>query len=341
MKILFDCTGFGYFAVADVMARPLGGTEHCLCYLIPGLRNLGHVVDYVCRDDLRWEEGIVDVVIHVSHIDQRLYDVPAKHVYFSHHPLLLDSSNRLRGMDALVCLSSWHRERYTSLLEAEGIRDKPVCVIGYGYDSRYFPPEELGGSYDLRLLGGGLIYHSFPNRGLSFLLDWAPDILEIDERLRIHVCSGREIYWREQVGLGEDLDKHSSWHLDRVRYFGAVSFSVLTHVLRSSFLHVYPCSKVDESFCMAVWMSQAVGLPVITTNYGALPETAAGQWIVPVGEGGIAEVKEAFCAAIEAFVKSPALWLEYAMRGKKHVLGNEWGIVVSRWEDLLAEVVYG
>ena len=343
MKILFDCTGFAPFGLDDVMERPLGGTEHSVCYLVKGLRSLGHSVDYICGgEDWRWDKQ-VDVIVHVSVIGPALVGRDTKHVFWSHHPQLLSPAACYDEMDKIICLAEFHRATLCGLLdqiERPFPMDSKVVVIGHGYDPAYYfsaPTED-------RVLGGVLVYHSFPNRGLGVLLDWASDILKIDPRLTICAYTGQEIYWRGRTGLGDEkLSTHSSLSLGRVLCNGPIPFPELAHILNNAFLHVYPCVKSDEAFPAAVWMSQAAGLPVLTTAWGGLVEVAAGQMLVYPKGGNVRDlfVKQYFLEHIEMLVKYSDLWEMYSQRGRRHVKGRTWGAMAKEWEDLLAEVVYG
>ncbi|MDF1824402.1 MAG: glycosyltransferase family 4 protein [Verrucomicrobiales bacterium] len=104
---------------------------------------------------------------------------------------------------------------------------------------------------------------------------------------------------RYQASIVEEIDRRGLKEIVRVR--GAVSLDELSGYYEEANLYVQP--SVEEGFCMTALDAAALGLPVIGSPAGVLPE------LCRMSEGALVpSVVEDLCCAIEHFVAAD-LWL--------------------------------
>lgn len=121
-----------------------------------------------------------------------------------------------------------------------------------------------------------LIYFSTPWRGLDVLLD-AMESLQDDPDITLDVYSSTIIYGNQFQQENEKAftylyDKAKS--LKNVNYKGYLQHNKLVNILHTYDVNCHP-STWEETFCISAMESLAAGLVLISTNLGAIPETAA------------------------------------------------------------------
>lgn len=120
-----------------------------------------------------------------------------------------------------------------------------------------------------------LMYTSVPWRGLVILLK-AIDILnEKRDDFELHVYSSTKIYGNDfekqnQNGFDELFEKCKN--TKNVIYKGYAPNDVIRQELINTDILTYPCIE-EETSCLCAMEALMAGCHVLTTNYGALPET--------------------------------------------------------------------
>jgi len=126
-----------------------------------------------------------------------------------------------------------------------------------------------------------IIHHCTPWRGLNVLL-YAMQIIQ-NKNITLDVYSSNEIYGSEFAN-NANKDMHPLFEqakkLPNVNYIGYKPNEYILEHMTDYDLFVYP-SIFEETFCASALEALASGLHVITTNFGALPETCA-EWPVYV-----------------------------------------------------------
>ena len=126
-----------------------------------------------------------------------------------------------------------------------------------------------------------IIHHCTPWRGLNVLL-FAMQMLK-NKNITLDVYSSCEIYGDEFTrDHGKDFIPliEQAKKLPNVNYIGYKPNEYIKEHMSDYHLFVYPCI-FEETFCVSALEALASGLHVITTNFGALPETCA-EWPVYV-----------------------------------------------------------
>ena len=124
-----------------------------------------------------------------------------------------------------------------------------------------------------------IIHHCTPWRGLNVLL-LAMQMLR-NENVILDVYSSCKVYGSEFADGHEmafkDIYKQAE-ELPNVNYIGYKTNEYILENMTNYDLFVYP-SIFEETFCVSALEALASGLHVITTNFGALPETCS-EWPV-------------------------------------------------------------
>ncbi len=332
-----------------VFKRPLGGTQTSITFLAKALADKGHNVCVVGADASQKEpecySGVLccpktsfrpsksEVAVHINEVWRDFLPYATVNILWRHLPGV--SYAELIGIDKVVCLSEFHKQG----MVGSSLRPEDCAVIHYGVDISYFS----GVHHQHRL-----IYHSVPNRGLSFLLNWLPDLLKIDPEIKLVVCSGWNIYWDDKKIIDDlpevhrepwppDLQRNQKIGHPNVEFVGAVPLPLLCERLSQAWIHVYPCCKPDETFSLAVLLSQAAGLPVVTSKIGGLLDSASNQILIDFSNGIDGSYKDRFLGAVEKLLYDMNFWEMYHRRAERFAAHHSWEEIVGEWENLFKE----
>ena len=209
----------------------------------------------------------------------------------THHGL---TPRRAGNIDHVLALSGWHaneiRESYPWLDEGK------VARIRNGIHPPFF--EHDGLERERRV-----VYSSTPDRGLGLLLDVWPAVRDRAPDAKLVVTYPGYADRFDIKGLLERADSMADQGVSVVR--GGMSQDHLARLMLTSRVWAYPAwngEKVYETSCIGAMEAQAAGLTVVCGGWGALPETAAGQyWIVgdPATSGWRAEFTDVITAALQ------------------------------------------
>jgi len=120
-----------------------------------------------------------------------------------------------------------------------------------------------------------LIYTSTPWRGLAILMRTVEMLNEKRKDFEVDIYSSTLLYGSNFDELNKK--KYQSLfdkcrEIPNINYKGLVSNEEVKQALMKSHILAYPCI-FEETSCLAAIEAMAAGCKVVTTNYGALPET--------------------------------------------------------------------
>lgn len=240
--------------------KPIGGTE--ILY--------NNLIKYTGRS---WEDK---VNLILSFTDSNLIDSNRVNVVWQH---LYTDQGAAQGMqypqftnsvDYFVYVSNWQLDQYKKDFGVDYLNN---IVIKNAIDPIEFkekPKDKIK-----------LIYTSMPDRGLEILLEAWRIMNRKDVELIVY--SSNIIY-----GKGYSDAKHGEYdklfntcRLDpNISYKGFGLNQAVRKALQSSHILAYP-SIYPETSCLAAIEAGAAGCKIVTTDFGALPETCNG-WAVHV-----------------------------------------------------------
>ena len=160
----------------------------------------------------------------------------------------------------LIFVSHWQQQQFKTLLNIP--YDRGV-VIKNAIDP--IPKHEETETKDLQL-----IYASTPQRGLDILVN-ALNLIDRSD-FHLHVFSSYKLYGWEKNDepykpLFEMCEKDP-----RVTYYGAVPYDELREHWKNMHILAYP-STWQETSCRVAMEAMSARCAIVTSNYGALPET--------------------------------------------------------------------
>ena len=223
----------------------------------------------------------------------RVNDLEEKPRLYWIHDLALDPSHSLLtkpgGMnffEKLIFVSHWQQQQFNTLLN---IPYSNGVVIKNAIDP--ISEHQKNKTDTLQLM-----YCSTPQRGLDVLLT-ALDMLERRD-FHLHVFSSFKIYgWKQNdepfQPLFDKIDEHPN-----MTSYGAVPYDELREAWKKMHILAYP-STWQETSCRVAMEAMSAHCAVVTSNWGALPETCGEfGYVYPYTEDKL-EHAERFADALE------------------------------------------
>jgi len=224
------------------------------------------------------------------------------------------------SLDAIVFVSHWQYEQYRKKYNIPG---KKCFVIKNAIDSIeiHSKPKDVK-----------LIYTSMPDRGLELLID-AYELLK--NKVEVEIYSGTKIYGQQYheatknkyTALYKRIKKLNLQHFDY-----APNDKVIDALKRSHIL-AYP-SIFQETSCLSAIQALAAGCTVVTTNFGALPETCC-DWATFVPLDNRQDFVKRFASTLDETI------LEYRYNEDQVRYYNKywtWNTRIKEWEKLFGKL---
>lgn len=254
--------------------------------------------------------------------------------------------------DKLIVVSDWHLNKLSALFN---IPTNHFQIFRNGVHLPLFTqgppplsPFSKGGLGEflenkIKRASLRLIYTSVPDRGLDILLDIFPQIKEEIPEAELHIFSGFDLWGKQEDWCNEMSGEiFKKTNRQGVILHKTVNKQELAIELLKSTLFVYPNHTAPkthffaETSCIAALEAQAAGLPVITSNRGALGETVINNrtGILIDGEPYSDEYKNNFIKAIVNLLKDKKKWQEFSNRAKMRIFENHsWAMIAKEWEQ--------
>ena len=244
------------------------------------------------------------------------------------------NKKRFHEYDWYVFNSHWNYEKFRYMF---GIPEDKCTVIKNGID--HFPQRKIYKKDDPIKI----IHHCTPWRGLNVLL-LAMQLIN-NPNITLDVYSSCKVYGSE---FSENNEKEygplydQAKNLKNVNYIGYKPYEYIRDHITDYDLFVYP-SIFEETFCCSALEALAAGMHVITTNFGALPETCS-EWPVYINYTTNLELlAQSFAHAIEASTKylhEPKMQTYLEEQQKFYKKFYSWQRKGSEWENFLAGAIH-
>jgi len=235
--------------------NPKGGTEILKEQLIKQLPEGSvdgiNLVGSICHPSLIKEDKVNIIWQHLS------YDQP--NVQMMRDRKFVDS------VDLFVYVSHWQYNKFREHFQIPEYKSIVIKNATYAFENK---PKNIGGRIKL-------IYTSTPWRGLAILIKAVEILNQTRDDFTLDIYSSTKIYGTafEKAEEGKfdalfDLCKKTK----NVNLHGYATNDEIRKALTYSHIYAYP-SIFEETSCLAAIEAMSAGCKVVTTNYGALPET--------------------------------------------------------------------
>lgn len=334
--------------------KSLGGSETAALCMAREMARLGHRVRMFCATE---RPGVYDGVLYDRFEDWQSYALTTPHdvSIIQRAPQLLTTQLASR-VTLLWCHDLALRRQRDQLLGTAWAVDRYLVLSRYmadQYREVYDLPEEFlwetRNGLDLDLIPAAapeerdprsLVYSARPERGLDVLIDLIlPRILEQEDvTLTILGYDNAVDHLRDfYAEIGERCRPYG----DRVRHGGCLTKPDLYEAYSRAGVYVYPTPgrllpEFAEISCITAMEAMACGLPIVTSDRGALSETISpGAGVLLAGDSTSPEYAEAFAGAVVGLIRNPAARDQMAEEGRKRAASLGWADVARDWTDRL------
>jgi glycosyltransferase involved in cell wall biosynthesis len=337
MLVVMADDGIAFDGATPVRA-PLGGAERAFVALAEAFARRGHRVlarnRCVAATELNgvdWRpigQGLPERAdLYIANRGHRLIGrvAAAKSVFWVHNPGRYLKKPRyvaalMRHRPVIVTLGQSHAQTLPWWMPSGG-----RAVIPYGL------PTELRAERPVRAPPPPrAIFTSNPLRGLDWLLErWARDIHPALPAAELHLYCGAAVYGGAHADrMAKVLARADALATAGVIRHPPVRQAALARALESTRVMLYR-GDVGETFCLALAEAQALGVPAVVQNLGAVAER-----VIDGVTGAVAADDAAFVREAVALLSDDALWLRRHEAALAQQKGLSWDDVAARFEDL-------
>lgn len=365
MYIVMHCMGMP-FNGATLHEKSLGGSETAALYLAKKLAERGHKVTLFTNTD---QEGNYDGVSYIN-AGQATEQTPLgdKFHYYAEntqhdvciiqrHPQAFTRrfqskinlwwlhdlgiirnrdmiSAQLWNVDGVLTVSQFHKDQ---ICDVWGINPDIVHPIQNGVDLEMVAQASPDRPPITDARSKNLIYTSRPERGLEHLVAYGGIMERLGDNYHLYVCNYDNTtehmrdYYQYLYQRCEELPN--------VTILGHLPKLELYEQMMVMDMLVYPCPgpqqpEFDEVSCITAMEAMACGLPMITSDRGALPETCAdsGVQLIEPNEDGSVNI-ERFVEAVESFDGSGVLVDKQLEAAKRY----DWSITARQVDEIIKD----
>tara|TARA_Y100000310_G_scaffold78084_1_gene74718 strand:+ start:8231 stop:11128 length:2898 start_codon:yes stop_codon:yes gene_type:complete len=339
----------------------LGGSETAGLSMAKELARLGHTVRLFCNtpnphnDDLgviyypvNMFQTYASTIPHDICIVQRVPEVFGTNVASKLnvlwvHDLAIKQSEKvvkaaLWNIDRILTVSQFHTGQYKKTFD---LPDSLFYTSRNGIHLEKVPTVEQARDYN------NLVYAARPERGLDLLLEKIfPKLLEKKSDIKLSIC-GYDNTVSKMEAFYNHIDSLMKRFPNNVKWMGALTKEKLYQLYSTSGAYIYPtpsptAKDFREVFCISILEAQACGLPVITSNIGALPEVLdpyAGY--LTDGDSLTEEYQDKFVENVLTTIDSRyrSAWQDMSKTGKLHARKFSWSGLAENWCDEFKSVI--
>ena len=235
--------------------NPKGGTEILKEQLIAQLPEESldgiNLIGSICHPSLVKEDKINILWQHLS------YDQP--------NVRLMQDRKFVDSIDYFIYVSHWQYNKFREIYKIPEYKSFVIKNATHAFDT-----VEKQKDNKIKLL-----YTSTPWRGLAVLIKSIEILNKTREDFEVDIYSSTKIYGSKFDENEKDkfevlFDKCKN--TPNVNYLGYADNDSVRAAVQRAHIYAYP-SIFEETSCLAVIEAMSAGCHVVTTNYGALPET--------------------------------------------------------------------
>ena len=240
--------------------NPKGGTEilkeQLIAQLEPGSIEGINLIGSICHPSLVEKDKTNILWQHLS------YDQP--NVQYMRDRKFVDS------IDYFIYVSSWQYNKFREQFQIPEYKSFVIKNATHPFESVPKPILNTIPQTKIKLL-----YSSTPWRGLAVLIKAIEILNKTRDDFEVDIYSSTKIYGSQfeenEKGKFDELFNKCK-NTPNVNYHGYASNEEIRKALLTTHIYSYP-SIFAETSCLAIIEAMSAGCHVVTTNYGALPET--------------------------------------------------------------------
>ena len=306
---------------------PKGGTEilkeQLIAQLEPGSIDGINLIGSFCHPSLIQKDKTNVIWQHLS------YDQP--NVQYMQDRKFVDS------VDYFIYVSHW---QYNKFRERFQIPEYKSFIIKNATPAFEAKPKSDVISPVIPQNKVKLLYTSTPWRGLAILIK-AIDILNKTRNdFELDIYSSTKIYgdaFEEAEKDKFDALFNKCKGTDNVNFRGYGLNSQIREALEDTHVYVYP-SIFEETSCLAVIEAMSAGCHVVTTNYGALPETCGEFATMIEFDSNIQNLIERYAQTLNSVIdnyKNNVYKEDLEMQIKYYNKYYSWNTRITEWNNFL------
>ena len=300
--------------------NPKGGTEILKEQLLAQLPEESldgiNLIGSICHSSLVKEDKINILWQHLS------YDQP--NVRLMHDRKFVDS------IDYFIYVSHWQYNKFREIYKIPEYKSFVIKNATHTFDT-----VEKQKDNKIKLL-----YTSTPWRGLAVLIKSIEILNKTREDFEVDIYSSTKIYGSKFDENEKDkfevlFDKCKN--TPNVNYLGYADNDSVRAAVQRAHIYAYP-SIFEETSCLAVIEAMSAGCHVVTTNYGALPETC-GEFATMIefdssGQNLIERYAETLNSVIDNY-KNNLYKDDLEMQIKYYNKNYSWETRIQEWKNFL------
>jgi len=339
----------------------LGGSETAGWALARELAARGHTVRMFANlpdnragtwDDVQYfpiqaSQSFFDNIPHDVSIIQRMpeffsHRIASKlHILWCHDLGMARMFGQFRAsswnIDACAVVSDWMKEQYKRVYE---MKDEYFFLGRNGITLDDFPPSFRKVPYEKakRRDRKRLVFSARPERGMDVLVKRIlPPLFAADPEIHVSLFGYYNPVEHFQQFYNE-MSQECAKYGNRIMFEGYKDKRSLYTDYTHSGIYVYPTpSPILPSFaevsCISLMEAQAAGMPIVSSNRGALSETLApGAGALIDGDPMSDEYRDAFVAKVLHYVNDETAYMEASIAGRKAAEKMLWSQRAEEWE---------
>ena len=217
-------------------------------------------------------EGInlIGSICHPSLVEKDKINVLWQHLnYDQPNTQLMKDRKFVDSIDYFIYVSNWQYNRFREFYQIPEYKSFVIKNATHAFEPVKKEPLMIS-SDKIKL-----IYTSTPWRGLIVLLKAIEILNKTRDDFEVDIYSSTKIYGsafdeKEKDKFKDLFEKCKK--TKNVNYLGYTFNGEIRRAIEKAHLYVYP-SIFEETSCLSIIEAMSAGCHVVTTNYGALPET--------------------------------------------------------------------
>ena len=279
--------------------------------------------------------NLIGSICHPSLVEKDKINVLWQHLnYDQPNTQLMKDRKFVDSIDYFIYVSNWQYNRFREVYQIPEYKSFVIKNATHAFEPVKKEPLMIS-SDKIKL-----IYTSTPWRGLIVLLKAIEILNKTRDDFEVDIYSSTKIYGsafdeKEKDKFKDLFEKCKK--TKNVNYHGYTFNGEIRRAVEKAHLYVYPCI-FEETSCLSVIEAMSAGCHVVTTNYGALPETC-GEFATMIefdssGQNLINRYSETLNSVIDNY-KNGIYKEDLEMQTRYYNKYYSWETRIQEWKNFL------